>query len=68
MISYTMVGTNDLEQSIHFYDPLFVEMGLEQCFRDNNCVSWGKKTDITFPRFFTGYPFDGKKPTQAMAS
>lgn len=61
MISYTMVGTNDLEQSIHFYDPLFVEMGLEQCFRDNNCVSWGKKTDITFPRFFTGYPFDGKK-------
>ncbi|MHC8943654.1 VOC family protein [Advenella incenata] len=61
MISYTMVGTNDLEQSICFYDPLFAQMGLEQCFRDDNCVSWGKKSDITFPRFFTGYPFDGKK-------
>ncbi|RZT92803.1 hypothetical protein EV681_3563 [Advenella incenata] len=36
-------------------------MGLEQCFRDDNCVSWGKKSDITFPLFFTGYPFDGKK-------
>jgi len=61
MISYTMVGTNDLEQSIRFYDPLFAQMGLEQCFRDDNCVCWGKKSDITFPRFFTGYPFDGKK-------
>ncbi len=60
MISYTMVGTNNLEQSIRFYEPLFAQMGLEQCFRDDNCVSWGKRSDITVPRFFTGYPFDGE--------
>src|SRR5690606_22848346 len=61
MISYTMVGTNNLEQSIRFYDPLFAEMGLEQCFKDDHCVSWGKKSDMTVPRFFAGYPFDGEK-------
>ena len=60
MISYTMVGTNDLERSLNFYDPLFAQMGLEQCWKDEQCVSWGKKSDLAFPRFFTGYPFNGK--------
>lgn len=61
MISYIMVGTNNLAQSVRFYEPLFAQMGMEQCYRDDNCVSWGKKSDPGVPRFFTGYPFDGDK-------
>ena len=59
MIGYTMVGTKDLEKSLRFYDPLFAEMGLDQCWRDEQSASWGDKSDETVPRFFTGYPYDG---------
>lgn len=60
MIGYTMVGTADLERSLAFYDPLFGEMGLDRCWRDEHCASWGRLDDETYPRFFTGYPFDGR--------
>ena len=60
MIGYTMVGTNDLERSLRFYDPIFEEMSLDQCWRDGQCASWGRRDDETYPRFFTGYPFDRK--------
>lgn len=60
MIGYTMVGTNDLARSLAFYDLIMEGMGLERCWRDDLSASWGKKDDETFPRFFTGYPFDGK--------
>lgn len=60
MIAYTMVGTTDLPRAIAFYDPLFTAMGLENCWRDEHSASWGKPGDESYPRFFTGYPFDGK--------
>ncbi|RCS23427.1 VOC family protein [Phyllobacterium salinisoli] len=60
MIGYTMVGTNDLERSLAFYDPIMEAMGLDPCWRDHLSASWGRKDDETVPRFFTGYPFDGK--------
>lgn len=61
MIGYTMVGTRSLERSLRFYDPLFAEMGLDQCWRDSQSAAWGDKSDETVPRFFTGYPFNGKE-------
>ena len=61
MIGYVMVGTNDLERSIRFYGPIFEEMGFDQCWRDEQVASWGRLDDETYPRFFTGYPFDGKE-------
>lgn len=63
MIGYTMVGTRDLARSMQFYDPLFAEMGLEQCWRDDQSASWGIASDVTAPRFFTGHPFDGAQAT-----
>ncbi|MDD7973568.1 VOC family protein [Roseinatronobacter alkalisoli] len=60
-IGYTMVGTTDLSRALAFYDPLFAAMGLDQCWRDDSSASWGKAEDESFPRFFTGYPFDGGK-------
>jgi catechol 2,3-dioxygenase-like lactoylglutathione lyase family enzyme len=63
MIGYSMVGTNDLKRSLAFYDPVMEAMGLDRCWRDELSASWGKKDDETYPRFFTGYPFDGKPAT-----
>jgi catechol 2,3-dioxygenase-like lactoylglutathione lyase family enzyme len=61
MIGYTMVGTNDLERSLSFYDPIFEAMGLDQCWRDGRSASWGRRDDESYPRFFTGRPFDGEQ-------
>lgn len=61
MIAYTMVGTTDLEKALEFYDPLFSEMGMDICWKDDNTVSYGKERDLNFPRFFVGYPFDGRE-------
>ena len=52
MIGYTIVGTADLEKSKAFYTPLFEQMGLEQCYEDEQVASWGDKEDQTVPRFF----------------
>ncbi|WP_320202876.1 VOC family protein [Agrobacterium rosae] len=61
MIGYTMVGTTDLDRAVRFYDPVFTEMGLKQCYKDEQTAFWGDKTDVNAPRFATGYPFDGGK-------
>ncbi|KQV10840.1 glyoxalase [Rhizobium sp. Root1203] len=63
MIGYTMVGTKDLERSVRFYDPLFAEMGLDKCWRDDQSASWGNDADESVPRFFTGFPFDKNAAT-----
>lgn len=63
MIGYTMIGTNDLPKSLRFYDPIMLEMGLDQCWRDEQSTSWGRRADENVPRFFVGYPFDGSVAT-----
>ncbi|WP_375055168.1 VOC family protein [Zobellella sp. DQSA1] len=61
MMAYTMVGTRDLEKALRFYAPLFTEMGLDVCWKDDVSISYGKADDLNFPRFFVGYPFDGNE-------
>lgn len=60
MIAYTMVGTKDLGRALRFYNPLFTEMDLEMCWKDDTVVSYGKTDDLNIPRFSIGYPFDGR--------
>lgn len=60
MIGYTMVGTNDVEQALKFYEPLMTEMGFDPRYRDEHLASWGRTGDDTFPVFFVGQPFDGE--------
>ncbi len=60
MIGYTMVGTTDLDRAVAFYDAIFSEMGLKQCFKDEQVAFWGDKADANAPRFATGYPFNGE--------
>ncbi len=58
MIGYVTLGTNDLDRSIAFYDPLFETMGEKQLFRTDRGVLWGK--DFTEPSFMITTPFDGQ--------
>ncbi|WP_105189592.1 VOC family protein [Pseudoalteromonas sp. T1lg48] len=60
MIAYTMIGVSDLPSAKDFYGPLFSQMGMEICWQEENCVSYGLAEDESVPRFFIGYPFDGK--------
>ncbi|HEV2509004.1 VOC family protein [Bosea sp. (in: a-proteobacteria)] len=60
MIIYTTVGVDDLARALRFYDPLFAEMGLEQCWLDATSASWGRKDDPSVSRFSIGYPFEGE--------
>lgn len=59
MIAYTMVGTQDLARAQAFYNAVFAEMGWDVCWQDEASISFGKADDLSFPRFFVGYPFDG---------
>ena len=43
MIGYIMVGTNDLDRSIKFYDELFKILDLERIETDNVCAGYSQK-------------------------
>lgn len=68
MISYTMVGTKNLEKALAFYEPVFHKMRWDICWKDDASVSFGKKDNLDFPRFFVGYPFDGNPGTAGNGS
>lgn len=57
MISYSMLGTNDLEKAMAFYDALLAEVGASRMFNDERMAAYGKdgKVSLTICR-----PFDGK--------
>ncbi|MFD2989993.1 VOC family protein [Sphingopyxis terrae] len=63
MLAYTMVGTQDLERALQFYTPRFNAMGLDICWQDDSCVSFGDPDDVEVPQFFRGLPFDGHPAT-----
>ena len=61
MIGYTSVGTNDLEEAIHFYGELLSLLGAKPFFKSERGVGWGVNPDE--PMFSVLKPFDGQKAT-----
>lgn len=61
MISYTTVGSNDLEKSRAFYDALFGEIGVGVLWSDDNFVGYGASMDK--PMFAVCRPHDGNPAT-----
>ena len=45
MIGYVMVGTNDLDQSIKFYDKLLEVLDLERTEKDEVCAGYSQKNN-----------------------
>jgi len=63
MFAYAMVGTNDLERAVRFYEPLMVLLGQPRCWQGDEGVSWGSLDDYDRPALCLGRPFDGKPAT-----
>ena len=63
MIGYVMVGTNDLDQSIKFYDELLEVLDLERIERDDVCAGYSQKNNNGKIEFYVTKPFNKEKAT-----
>ena len=61
MIGYVMLGTNDLERAIKFYDMLFKEIGATRFMETERFIAWTTHPDK--PRLAITKPFDGEPAT-----
>jgi catechol 2,3-dioxygenase-like lactoylglutathione lyase family enzyme len=59
MISYLMVGTNDLPRAVRYFDALLADMGAAKAYDSPTSSGWG--WGVGTPMFIVGLPFD-KKP------
>ena len=59
MIGYTTVGTDDLEASAAFYDPLLALLGATRCMQAEDFIAWG--TGSQSPMFSIHLPADGNR-------
>ena len=63
MIGYVMVGTNNLDQSIKFYDELLEVLDLERTEKDEVCAGYSQKNRNGKVEFYVTKPFNKEKAT-----
>ena len=56
MISYVMVGTNDLPRAVRYFGPLMEDMGATKVSETDRLGAWG--WGIGTPMFIVGIPYD----------
>jgi hypothetical protein len=56
MISYLMIGTNNFDDSVKFYDVLMEAMGASKAYSTDRNVGWG--WGIGTPMFIVSKPFN----------
>lgn len=56
MIGYVMIGTNDLDQSVRFYDVLLAPLGLVQVARVETCAAYAPKAAKDASEFYVTIP------------
>jgi catechol 2,3-dioxygenase-like lactoylglutathione lyase family enzyme len=61
VISYLMVGTNDLPRAVRYFSALMEEMGASKVYESGTSAGWG--WGIGTPMFIVASPFDGKAAT-----
>ena len=63
MIGYVMVGTNNLDQSIKFYDELLEILNLERIEKDDVCAGYSQKGGGGKVEFYVTKPVNKEKAT-----
>lgn len=61
MIGYIMVGSNQLERAVSFYDALFGELGIGRFMEEDSFVAWAATPDS--PGFCVTKPYNGEPAT-----
>ena len=61
MISYVMIGTNDLEGTAKFYDALLGVLGASRSLETDTFIAWRGKSGG--PALCLGKPYDGNPAT-----
>ena len=63
MIGYVMVGTNNLDNSIKFYDELLAVIGLIRVDKDDVCAGYASKDGQGTIEFYITLPVNKKEAT-----
>ena len=63
MIGYVMVGTNNLDQSVKFYDELLEILDLERTEKDDVCAGYSQKGGNGKVEFYVTKPVNKEKAT-----
>ena len=63
MLGYVMVGTNDLDRSIKFYDDLLKVIGLKRTDTDDVCAGYVSINGPGSIEFYITKPFNKEKAT-----
>ena len=63
IISFVMVGTNDLEKSTKFYDAIFVHLGLKKITTTERYVGYGDSSELGEVNFYITKPYNKKTAT-----
>ena len=63
IISFVMVGTNDLEKSSKFYDAIFVHLGIKKIATTEKYVGYGHANEPHEVKFYITKPYNKKPAT-----
>ena len=63
MIGYVMVGTNDLDRAISFYDEILKSLNLKRVETDSEYVAYAPMDKQTKIEFYVTKPFNKEKAT-----
>ena len=63
IICFVMVGTNDLEKSINFYDAIFVHLGIKKITTTEKYVGYGHANEPDEVKFYITKPYNKKPAT-----
>ena len=63
IISFVMVGTNNLEKSIKFYDAIFVHLGIKKIISTEKYVGYGHVNEPHEVKLYITKPYNEKPAT-----
>ena len=63
MLGYVMVGTNNLEEAIKFYDKVLDTLGLVRIDKDDVCAGYAQKNKTDTIEFYVTKPANKKTAT-----